>query len=108
MSKNSDFAVRLRAAREARGLSKSELARRVGVTPAAVGNWEAGYTRPRSETYTTLSALLNFEQEPADNHLLSSTGAVKSNSSLIEEFRNKLAAHIGHPAERINVQVTLT
>ena len=107
MGKNSDFAARLKSARELRGLSKSDVARRVGVTPAAVGNWEAAYTFPRSETYALLNTLLGLEQQTGEVKA-SAVEPIKTNDSLIEEFKKRLATQIGHPADRINVQVTLT
>jgi transcriptional regulator with XRE-family HTH domain len=52
----SDFKDRLRALREALGLSQSELAARCGVKLDSVQNWEQGRTEPR------LSALIQLAQ----------------------------------------------
>ncbi len=49
---------RLRLARELRALKKSELAEKVGKTPAAIGQFELGKTRPDVETTLTLALAL--------------------------------------------------
>lgn len=36
----------IREAREAAGISQGELAKRIGVTPGAVSQWEQGTTNP--------------------------------------------------------------
>lgn len=46
------------AAREARGLTKSELARRCKVAAASVTNWEAGSTTPRRNHLRKLASVL--------------------------------------------------
>ncbi len=51
---------RLRVARQLRTLSRSALAKEIGVSPAAVGQWEAGDIRPRAQTLLDLSRALNF------------------------------------------------
>ena len=49
---------RLREAREARGLTQRELARQVGVTGAAIANYEAGTSHPKEQVlYRLLDAL---------------------------------------------------
>lgn len=50
------FGARLRALREALGLSQSELAARCGLNIDSVQNWEQGRTEPR------LSALIQLAQ----------------------------------------------
>jgi transcriptional regulator with XRE-family HTH domain len=52
------FAQRLRARRIDCGLSKSGLAREVGVTGTCVWNWEEGNTHPRPENRATLARVL--------------------------------------------------
>lgn len=48
------------AAREARGLTQEELARRVGVSRSAVAQWESGRASPRASLLTTLSETLSM------------------------------------------------
>lgn len=52
--------TRLKLAREARGLTKGELAREIGVTPAAVGQFERGAARPKASTLAQLALVLKF------------------------------------------------
>jgi transcriptional regulator with XRE-family HTH domain len=47
-----------RAVRETAGLSLSEVARELGVTPAAVSRWERGHRVPRGEVAVAYAALL--------------------------------------------------
>ncbi|MEJ7785700.1 MAG: XRE family transcriptional regulator [Solirubrobacteraceae bacterium] len=51
---------RLRVARQLRKLTRAALAREVGVSPAAVGHWEAGEIRPRAQTLLDVSNALSF------------------------------------------------
>jgi Zn-dependent peptidase ImmA (M78 family)/DNA-binding XRE family transcriptional regulator len=55
--------ARLKLARESRGLLKSELAARVQVTPAAVGQFEAGTAKPSAATLAQLALVLSFPVE---------------------------------------------
>ncbi|HZQ64447.1 MAG TPA: XRE family transcriptional regulator [Gaiellaceae bacterium] len=55
--------ARLRIAREAAGLRKVELARRVEVSPAAVSQFEHGASRPSPQTLTRLALTLGFPIE---------------------------------------------
>jgi transcriptional regulator with XRE-family HTH domain len=50
---------RLRELREAAGLSQSDVARHIGVSPAQVSRWEAGLTRPRGRHAIALLELLD-------------------------------------------------
>jgi transcriptional regulator with XRE-family HTH domain len=47
--------------RELAGLSKSDLARRVGVSPTAVNNWEANGVMPRLEVLIALQDVLEVD-----------------------------------------------
>ena len=55
------FRKALRRAREARGLSKRGLARKVGVTQSAVWQWEEGKTAPRPETAGAIERVLGLQ-----------------------------------------------
>lgn len=56
-------AARLRLAREAAGLRKVELARRVDVSPAAISQFEHGGSRPSPQTLSRLALTLGFPVE---------------------------------------------
>src|SRR3954447_19639194 len=51
---------RLGQARMARGMKMVELADQVGVTPAAIGQYEAGHIKPSSEVLGRLAVALGF------------------------------------------------
>jgi transcriptional regulator with XRE-family HTH domain len=63
------YGARIRAARRRAGLNRSELARKIGVTPAAVSGWELGAPGPllknlkkiSKATKTPLATLLGLE-----------------------------------------------
>jgi transcriptional regulator with XRE-family HTH domain len=63
MTKISNFATRVRELRAERGLSKSALARAVGVTPTCVWNWEEGNTRPRADALARVAKTLATSEE---------------------------------------------
>lgn len=56
----SDMAKRIKQGRVALGYSLSELARKVGVSPQAVQQWEFGKTSPKGENLRKLSMVLDF------------------------------------------------
>lgn len=51
---------RLKVARQVRRLTRSGLATSVGVSPAAVGQWEAGEARPKPQALLALADALQF------------------------------------------------
>jgi Zn-dependent peptidase ImmA (M78 family)/transcriptional regulator with XRE-family HTH domain len=55
--------ARLTQARVRLGVSKTELANEVGVSPAAIGQYEAGVTAPRREVLDRLASALKVRQE---------------------------------------------
>ncbi len=55
---NEQFPALLKAAREARHLSKAELAARVGVTGQRIESWEGGSTRPSPDKWVRLANAL--------------------------------------------------
>jgi len=55
--------LRLRAAREATGISQSEVARRLDCTRSSVWNWEDGVTEPRAARLRELATLYNVSHE---------------------------------------------
>lgn len=70
--------TRLKALREKRGLSKSELARRVGVSHTAISQFESGQRGPSSEVLASLADTLNVtvdyllgrDEEPTSPRIL--------------------------------------
>lgn len=54
---------RLTLAREANGYLKSDLAKKVDVTPAAIGQFESGVSKPSATTLAQLAMILSFPVE---------------------------------------------
>jgi transcriptional regulator with XRE-family HTH domain len=57
-----EIANRISSARMKHGMSKSELARRVDVTPTCVWNWERGNTRPRPSAVAKICEVLGLDE----------------------------------------------
>lgn len=90
---------RLRVARELVGLSQNQLASRVGLTPAAISQFESGAARPADESLRQLAAALqvpvNFFGQPiTETH----EGFFRSlrRSSVSDRRRARSIAHIAH------------
>lgn len=58
LAEESTLGERIESARLARGLSNSQLARRIGVKPHTLQNWERDKTEPRSNKLVALSGIL--------------------------------------------------
>lgn len=91
--------ARLRLAREAAGLRKSELAAKLEVTPAAVSQFESGLAKPSAATLRRLSILLEFPLEffayagDPDDSLDVSTTFFRSLRSTRQVDRQRAVAH---------------
>ena len=90
---------RLRLARELKGWTQADLARRLEVTAAAVGQFESGVTRPGGTTVARLATLLDvpvafFALPLVETH----EGFFRSlrRTSVTERRRARAIAHIAH------------
>jgi transcriptional regulator with XRE-family HTH domain len=81
--------ARIAAARQAAGLSQSDLAREVGVTRGAAGQWEAGTTQPSSANLGKIALATGFAYE----WLATGRGRPRSNESS-EELYTALAKSV--------------
>jgi len=75
---NNTFPERLRAAREKRELSQSELARKVGMQPSAIAHFEGDRRKPSFDNIRALAEALNVSAD----YLLGSEGGATA-------FRNE-------------------
>ena len=57
-----EMAARIKQARELRGLSQSELARRLKLRPQSVQHWETGKAQPRLQRVKALSQVLDVNE----------------------------------------------
>lgn len=76
------FGGRLREAREARSLNQTELAKRSGLQPAAIGHFEGGRRKPSFANIRALAKAL----EVSSDYLL---GRAASMSGATTAFRNE-------------------
>lgn len=111
------FGDRLQALRVERGLSASELARRVDVTPTAVWNWEKNGVLPRrgmlagiAETLSTtpdylLSGLVAASSKRDEQARSAPSG--RTVAQIIEAARREIAAATGFEVERVKLQLQI-
>jgi transcriptional regulator with XRE-family HTH domain len=101
------IASRIATTRTARGFSRSEFARLVGVTPTAVWNWEETGTTPRSGVLTTIAKVLGVSEGflKTGTEAVASSQSPKTIAAIIETARNDIAASTGLPPSRIKVHV---
>nr|BDD44139.1 hypothetical protein 11 [bacterium] len=59
----SKFGLRVKASREAKGLSQTDLAAMIGVSPQAVQKWESGVNEARGHRLSTLAQALEVSKE---------------------------------------------
>ena len=102
--------------RELAGLSKSDLARRVGVSPTAVHNWEENGVKPRMEVMLKLEKALEVSWTQLvtgdDGPQAHSAGAAPSRGQpevsrgeRLDQFRRQIAALFEVPPERVEIIV---
>lgn len=91
----------IRRAREAAGLSKRELARRAGTSPAAIVAYEAGDREPSFRTLRRLVRAAGYDSELVTRPALGRLDPVLAARRLVEVL--ELAEHLPHrkPARRM-------
>jgi transcriptional regulator with XRE-family HTH domain len=103
---------RIQEIREMRGLTASELARRVGVTPTAVWNWEKNSVTPRRPVLEAIANVLGvtpaFLLTGNNENGNTKTETAGSVASIVNDARAKLAEATGVPLERIRLDVHFT
>jgi transcriptional regulator with XRE-family HTH domain len=89
-------------------MTGSEFARRVGVTPTAVWNWETNGTQPRSRVLSMIAMVLgvseSFLKIGTDSNL---AGASHTVPEIVEDARNKVALATGLAPSQIRIRVEL-
>jgi transcriptional regulator with XRE-family HTH domain len=91
----------IRQAREAAGLSKRELARRAGTSPAAIVAYESGDREPTFRTLRRLVRAAGFDGEFVTSPAIGRLDPVRAAKRLVEVL--DLAEHLPHrkPARRM-------
>lgn len=99
---------RIKDTREARGITASELARLVGVTPTAVWNWEKNSITPRRPALEAIARVLGVttaflvygtEAEGARPQVTASV------ASILDDARARLAEATGLAIDRIKLNL---
>lgn len=96
---------RLARLRRAKGLSKTDLADRLGVTVTSICYWEQGRSRPRLARLHELAALLGT----SPTELLSRDSAPGSDhlSDLVTRMRAELAHAAGTTPSKIRITIEM-
>jgi transcriptional regulator with XRE-family HTH domain len=93
---------RIQALRRERGLTLSELARRLGVSKPTVWAWEQGKARPVDSRIVPLAGVLGVDAET----LVLGSGE-GGGSELVARARNQIAAAFGVPGDRVRIMIDL-
>jgi len=109
---------RIKRFRELAGLSKSELARRVGVSPTAVNNWEDNGVMPRMGVVLKLekalevswmqliSPLPDGDPEAEPTHAAPSSDQPEvSRGDRLDQFRRQIAALFEVSPDRVDIVI---
>ena len=103
---------RIKETREARGITASEFARLVGVTPTAVWNWEKNSITPRRPALEAIAKVLGvttmFMLTGKDKAANTAPQTTDSVALIVEDARARLAQATGLRLERIKVDVHFT
>lgn len=107
MSKN-EIAIRIKELREKRGISASEFARLVGVTPTAVWNWEKNSITPRRPALESIAKVLGVTTDfllGGKGREVTASPVTVSVASVLEEAKARLAEVTGFTPDRIKLSV---
>jgi transcriptional regulator with XRE-family HTH domain len=102
-----NIGARIREAREARGLSASDLARSAGVTPTAVWNWESNGTKPRPNALAALCKALGVTEVyilSGDGHLPNGKGSRNKLDSILDAAAAQIAIALGIAEDRVKLK----
>jgi transcriptional regulator with XRE-family HTH domain len=109
--KKASIGSRIQRVREDRGITRSELAAKVSVTPAAVWNWEEQGTHPRQAVLRAVARVLGVPESDLVTGDNSAPTPVERSGDLpmeiIEEARRRIAAATGFPIERVKLKLEL-
>lgn len=88
------------------GMTKAELARRVGVQPSTISDWLAGRGFPRLETMNALVAVLGITQsELVGNENMAKESISEKEQKLLDLFHQVPEKHHDYLFELIEVHV---
>jgi transcriptional regulator with XRE-family HTH domain len=108
-SEASTFGDRLSGAREAAGMTRGQLARRIGVKESTIAKWEDDFSEPRANKLQMLSGvlgvsltwLLNAEGEGLDGPVASEP--ISDDLSAVLKEMRQLKTEMKQSAERVGL-----
>jgi transcriptional regulator with XRE-family HTH domain len=105
-----EISKRIKETREARGITASELARLVGVTPTAVWNWEKNSITPRRPALEQIAKVLGVSipfllTGKEEIGQVDETRTVGTVASILEDAKAKLVEATGLAPDRIKLNV---
>ena len=100
------LSTRLRRVREERGMSRSELAERAGLSRPTIWAWESGKTQPRNSNLQTLAAALGISEIELVTGRESSGGPVDEIDVLMPSAweTGEIPAGLAHP-QRLRIMI---
>jgi transcriptional regulator with XRE-family HTH domain len=102
------MASRIKAARLAKGFSKSALAREADVTTTAVWNWEEKDSKPRPDALARLAKALNVSEEYIQSGtVLDSTMLGIKPADIIKTAEQQIAMLNGFPSHRVKLRLEI-
>jgi transcriptional regulator with XRE-family HTH domain len=108
-SKPEVISERIKTTREARGITASELARLVGVTPTAVWNWEKNSITPRRPALEAVAKVLGvstaFLVYGVEAEVAAPPQEMASVASILDDARARLAKATGLAIDRIKLNL---
>jgi transcriptional regulator with XRE-family HTH domain len=109
-SSPAEISKRIKETREARGMTASELARLVGVTPTAVWNWEKNSITPRRPALEQIAKVLGVSIHflltgEGETRQMDETRSVGTVASILEDAKAKLVEATGLSPDHIKLNV---
>ena len=105
MKRDLEIAKRIKALREHLKMSKTELARRSGVTTTAVWNWEENGIIPRYETFVKAATALGvaeiFLRTGEPPFAPKAAAAIRNVREIIADARSAIADILDVPLEKV-------
>ena len=116
MDKARRVGANIKRFRELAELSKSELARRVGVSPTAVNNWEDNGVIPRMEVILKLEKVLEVDwmqllgahgaPEAEDKHAAPTSGEQEvSRGDRLNQFKRQIASLFEVATDQVDIVI---
>ena len=104
MARNETIGARIARAREEIGMTKSDLARAVDVSPTAVWNWESKDGVPRAAMVQSLARVLNVSETYLLTGKSSPAAPHRTAADIIQKAKEDIALSVGVPVSRVNVE----